>query len=46
MEGYLDNEAADNPVETDLVALESLAGVSGGFFRQEKRLLHKLISLV
>jgi len=30
MQGYLDNEAAYNPVETDLAALESLSGVSGG----------------
>lgn len=30
--GYLDNEAANNPVEADLSAIESLARVTGGLF--------------
>lgn len=30
MRSYLDNEAAYNPVEADLAALESLSGVTGG----------------
>jgi len=30
MEVYLDNEAAYNPVEADLAALDDLSGVSGG----------------